>query len=185
MGLALTSLGHSVDLAVGGPDAVAQASSGSFDCILLDLMLPGFDGFKVARRVRATSKVPIIMLTARSDPMDVVAGLEVGADDYVTKPTLLRVLDARIRALLRRAAPHDVDALTVGDLRIDVAGMTAWREGRDLGLTATEMRLLAEFRPQPRQGADPQRPAGPCLGLRLLRRLASGRCRGPAAPGED
>ena len=98
------------------------------DAVLLDIQMPGIDGFETARRVRVASLLPIIMLTARSDPIDIVAGLECGADDYVTKPVEPRVLDARIKAVLRRATPHEQGSLLAfGELAINPAAMTVTR----------------------------------------------------------
>ncbi|MCA0251015.1 MAG: response regulator transcription factor [Actinobacteria bacterium] len=144
--LALTSLGHQVELAPDGHAGLAALARGRFDVMLLDVMMPGIGGFETARRVRAGSLLPIIMLTARSDPIDIVAGLECGADDYVTKPVEPRVLDARIKAVLRRAVPTGREAaLSFGDLVLDTAAMTVMREGEPLALTPTELRLLVEL----------------------------------------
>lgn len=144
--LALTSLGHRVDVAPDGQTGLDALARAQFDVLLLDLMLPGMDGFETARRVRAGSLLPIIMLTARSDPIDIVAGLECGADDYVTKPVEPRVLDARIKAVLRRAVPGDPGTTLVFDgLAIDRAAMVVTREGVPVALTPTELRLLLEL----------------------------------------
>ncbi|MCW5951782.1 MAG: response regulator transcription factor, partial [Propionibacteriaceae bacterium] len=125
---------------------LAVLAERSFDVMLLDVMMPGIDGFETARRVRAGSLLPIIMLTARSDPIDIVAGLECGADDYVTKPVEPRVLDARIKAVLRRATPAGQGpALVFGGLAIDANAMTVTRDGEPLALTPTELRLLLEL----------------------------------------
>mgnify|MGYP001306888815 CR=1 FL=1 len=144
--LALTSLGHHVELAPDGAAGLAAIAERRFDVMRLDVMMPGIDGFQTARLVRAGSLLPIIMLTARSDPIDIVAGLECGADDYVTKPAEPRVLDARIKAVLRRAAatgPHAV--LAFGGLAIDTAAMVVTRNGQVVALTPTELRLLLEL----------------------------------------
>jgi two-component system, OmpR family, response regulator MtrA len=115
-------------------------------------MLPGRDGFDVCRAIRAHDQVPIIMLTARSDPIDVVVGLESGADDYVTKPFETRVLLARIKAVLRRQERSPGEpVLRFGDLAIDPAGMTVTQGGVDLRLTPTELRLLLELARRPGQ----------------------------------
>jgi DNA-binding response OmpR family regulator len=116
--------------------------------VLLDVMLPGIDGFEVCRRIRATDTVPVILLTARGDAVDVVVGLEGGADDYVVKPVEPRVLDARVKAILRRAAPGRPPrphVHTIGDLELDTAAMVVSRGGVELSLTSTELRLLIEF----------------------------------------
>ncbi len=144
--LALTSLGHRVETAPDGHTGLAALTERWFEVLLLDVMLPGIDGFETARRVRAGSLLPIIMLTARSDPIDIVAGLECGADDYVTKPVEPRVLDARIKAVLRRAVPAGQGrALVFGELAIDTDAMTVSREGEPVALTPTELRLLLEL----------------------------------------
>jgi two-component system response regulator MtrA len=119
---------------------------------VLDVMLPGRDGFEVCREVRRTQRTPIVMLTARADSHDVVTGLELGADDYVTKPFELPVLIARLRAVLRRGAAVDGPELrTVADLEIDEAAFRARRAGRELTLTATEFRLLVQLARRPGQ----------------------------------
>ena len=144
--LALVSLGHRVELAETGEAALDAVGQRDFDVMLLDVMMPGIDGFETARRVRLGSLLPIIMLTARSDPIDIVAGLECGADDYVTKPVEPRVLDARIKAVLRRAAPAGSEGqLRFGELVIDPAAMTVTRAGEPVSLTPTELRLLLEL----------------------------------------
>ena len=144
--LALVSLGHRVELACDGETGLAKMAAQPFDVMLLDVMMPGIDGFETARRVRVASLLPIIMLTARSDPIDIVAGLECGADDYVTKPVEPRVLDARIKAVLRRATPHEQGSLLAfGELAINPAAMTVTRAGEPVALTPTELRLILEL----------------------------------------
>jgi DNA-binding response OmpR family regulator len=115
--------------------------------VVLDLMLPGIDGFEVCRRIRAAGDLPIIMLTARDDDMDVVAGLEAGADDYVIKPVQPRVLEARIRAVLRRTAgeARADSAERHGTLTIDRVGLVVSRNGSPVSLAPTELRLLLEL----------------------------------------
>jgi DNA-binding response OmpR family regulator len=131
------------------------------DIALLDVMLPGLDGVSLCRRIRDESTVPVIMLSARADPIDVVLGLEAGADDYVTKPFDGAVLVARIRAVLRRfghaagardgrdPSAENGGVLTFGDLEVDTEGMEVHRAGRPVALTPTEMRLLLEFSSAP------------------------------------
>jgi DNA-binding response OmpR family regulator len=115
---------------------------------LLDIMLPGMDGVSLCRAIRAESQIPLILMSARSDPIDVVMGLEAGADDYVTKPFEPAVLAARLRAALRRVAPADEDRpaiVEVGSLVVDREGYVVTRDGEALALTPTEYRLLVEF----------------------------------------
>ncbi|MGI5211443.1 response regulator [Plantactinospora sp. CA-290183] len=150
--LALSRRGHAVHAVATGEQGLERLSGASPDVVVLDLMLPGIDGFEVCRRIRATGEAPIIMLTARSDDMDVVAGLEAGADDYVVKPVQPRVLEARIRAVLRRAGGETQRAGTErteperhGDLTIDRAGLVISRAGTPVRLAPTELRLLLEL----------------------------------------
>ncbi|MFK4225917.1 two-component system response regulator CseB [Streptomyces sp. NPDC019890] len=128
------------------------------DLLLLDVMLPELDGIGLCRRIRELSLAPILMMSARGDALDVVSGLEAGADDYVVKPCESAVLVARIRSLLRRAsftpAPADADGadtstMTFGDLTIDTRGMEVHRAGQPLALTPTELRMLLEFAASP------------------------------------
>jgi DNA-binding response OmpR family regulator len=122
-----------------------EAMPEPFDIVLLDVMLPGMDGFEVCRRIRARHDVPVIMLTARGEDTDRVVGLELGADDYVPKPFNPRELLARMRAVVRRARPASTpsDAVEVGDLRVDVPAHKATLGGRELQLTSFEFRVLA------------------------------------------
>jgi DNA-binding response OmpR family regulator len=150
--MALEGDGHRVTTAATGDEAVEGWRQRQPDLVLLDVMLPGRDGFDVCRAIRAHDQVPIIMLTARSDPIDVVVGLESGADDYVTKPFETRVLLARIKAVLRRQERSPGEpVLRFGDLAIDPAGMTVTQGGVDLRLTPTELRLLLELARRPGQ----------------------------------
>ena len=121
------------------------------ELVLIDLMLPGIDGFEACRTLRRQSTVPVIMVTARSDTHDVVAGLEAGADDYVTKPFVAKELAARIRALLRRARPVDngPDALTFGDVELIPDAGVVRRAGVEVHCTRTEFRLLCELAENP------------------------------------
>jgi len=115
---------------------------------LLDVMLPGMDGVSLCRAIRAESQIPVILMSARSDPIDVVMGLEAGADDYVTKPFEPAVLAARLRAALRRVAPADEDRpaiVQIGSLIVNREGYEVTRDGEVLALTPTEYRLLIEF----------------------------------------
>lgn len=127
-----------------GDEAEGRLASASFDVVLLDVMLPGVDGFEVCRRVRRSREIPIVMLTARGDDADRIVGLDTGADDYVPKPFNPRELLARMRAVLRRGRPvvgsHEV--LRVGALEIDVAAHRATLDGRELPLTSFELGVL-------------------------------------------
>jgi len=126
-----------------GRRGLDRLSAGAFDLVLLDLMMPGLDGLEVCRRIRAKSAIPIVMLTARGDETDRVVGLELGADDYVPKPFGPRELLARIRAVLRRAAPVAAgERLRIGDLEIDVDGRTVTVAGAEIVLTGIELDLL-------------------------------------------
>jgi two-component system response regulator MtrA len=149
--LALRRLGYGVRLAETGEAALDGIGEAVVDVVVLDVMLPGVDGFEVCRRLRRGSDVPVIMLTARGDDFDIVVGLEAGADDYVVKPVEPRVLDARIRAVLRRMAWAGSPAETYGELVIDRASLVVRRFGREVSLTPTELRLLLVLSGSPRQ----------------------------------
>jgi DNA-binding response OmpR family regulator len=144
--LSLERDGFTVEAAADGPAGLAAFRAGVFDVVLLDVMLPGIDGISLCRTIRETSVAPIVMLTARSDPIDVVLGLEAGADDYVTKPFEPAVLAARLRAVLRRAERRDSSsALNLGRIEVDTAGMVVRVDGEIVTLTPTEYRLLVEL----------------------------------------
>ena len=145
--LGLRNAGFTVETAADGRQGLDRFRSAPFDLVLLDVMLPGLDGLEVCREIRRTSTVPVVMLTARADTIDVVVGLEAGADDYVRKPFEVPELVARLRAALRRAGrrPEDAERLHLGPLAIDVAGRTVERDGADIPLTRTEFDLLAEL----------------------------------------
>ena len=151
--IGLKAAGFRVVTAIDGRQGLATARSGGFDAVILDVMLPSLDGFEVCREIRKFSRIPVVMLTARTDLIDVVVGLESGADDYVKKPFELPELTARLRAVLRRAAsPAGEDSIiAVGRLEIDPAGFTVRRDGVELTLTATEFRLLVELAKRPGQ----------------------------------
>jgi DNA-binding response OmpR family regulator len=152
---ALTALGHEVTVAPTGEQALESLfdKRAPTDLVLLDVMLPGIDGFEVCRKIRAKSTVPVVLLTARGDPVDMVVGLEGGADDYVVKPAEPRVLDARVKTILRRTSSSQEQHTThtFGDLSIDSEAMIVTRNGEELHLTSTEMRLLLEFADHPGQ----------------------------------
>lgn len=147
--LALTRNGHGVHAVGSGEQGLDRLRADLPDVVVLDLMLPGMDGFEVCRRIRTAGDVPIIMLTARGDDMDVVAGLEAGADDYVVKPVLPRVLEARIRAVLRRAGREQAELERHGEVTIDRAALVVTKRGAPVGLTPTELRLLLEVSATP------------------------------------
>ena len=149
--LALEDEGWTVEGAASGEEAVDLFARQVPDVVLIDIMLPGIDGFELCRTLRRSSDVPIVMVTARNDTHDVVAGLEAGADDYLTKPFAPKELSARIRALLRRARTADVSSphLRFGDLEIVPEEGVVRRNGRDVHLTKTEFRVLVELAQSP------------------------------------
>jgi DNA-binding response OmpR family regulator len=149
--MALEDEGWTVIEAESGEQAVDAFASQPSDVVLIDLMLPGIDGFELCRTIRRTSDVPILMVTARTDTHDVVAGLEAGADDYVTKPFQPKELSARIRALLRRARPAEAGNphLRFGDLEVIPAEGVVRSAGGEVHLTKTEFRLLCELASAP------------------------------------
>ena len=151
--LGLEQAGLRVTAVGDGREGLARFREGGFGLVLLDVMLPSLDGFEVLREIRRDSGTPIVMLTARSELHDIVVGLELGADDYVTKPFELPELVARIKAVLRRAAPGgDGDStLSVAGLEIDPGGFTVRKGGEEVNLTATEFRLLHELARRPKQ----------------------------------
>jgi two-component system KDP operon response regulator KdpE len=142
---ALVARGYEVETAADGPEAVSEAEVFAPDLIVLDLNLPEFDGMEVCRRVRAWSAVPILVLSVREDESDKVEALDLGADDYLTKPFGIDELLARVRALLRRVEPTEGPAAPTvesGDVRIDLAVHRVTRAGEDVRLTKTEWALL-------------------------------------------
>jgi DNA-binding response OmpR family regulator len=133
-----------------GSAGLAKLESAAFDVVLLDVMLPGMDGFEVCRRIRKAHEVPVVMLTARGDDADRIVGLELGADDYVPKPFNPRELLARIRAVLRRAKPASVakvesSVITIGAIEVDVGARIVRRGGEEVSLTSYEFRILVEL----------------------------------------
>ncbi|WP_333740174.1 response regulator transcription factor [Streptomyces sp. IBSBF 2806] len=147
----LDRAGFAVDVAADGPTAVAQAARRKPDLVVLDLMLPGMDGLEVCRRIRATAPLPVIMLTARGDEEDRILGLEVGADDYVTKPFSPRELVLRVESVLRRSGAPTAPAgaaepwLRSGPLALDPTARRVIRDGVELALTIREFDLLEFF----------------------------------------
>ena len=151
MRLALEEEGYTVDGVGSGEEGVTRFAAEPYELVLIDLMLPGIDGFEACRTIRRQSTVPVIMVTARSDTHDVVAGLEAGADDYVTKPFVAKELAARIRALLRRTR-HESEAsgvLSFGDVEIEPDAGVVRRGGEEVHCTRTEFRLLCELATHP------------------------------------
>ncbi len=135
--------GYVVAVATDGPTAFEMAQASDFELILLDIMLPGMDGFQVAQRLRQKgNRIPILMLTARDATPDIVQGLDLGADDYLTKPFSFEVLLARVRALLRRGPASQSVRLRVGDLELDPGSHEVMRGGDRIHLTRTEFSLL-------------------------------------------
>lgn len=149
--LALEEEGWTVDEAASGEAAAEKFSATPADVVLIDIMLPGIDGFELCRKIRSASSVPIVMVTARSDTHDVVAGLEAGADDYLTKPFAPKELSARIRALLRRikTVDHQHQNLVFGDLVLIPEEGRVTLAGEDVPLTKTEFRLLCVLAENP------------------------------------
>ncbi|HET8616539.1 MAG TPA: response regulator transcription factor [Actinomycetales bacterium] len=154
----LRAEGYAVDLAADGPGAVEQALRQPPDAMVLDVMLPGFDGLEVCRRVQGHRPVPVLMLTARDDETDVLVGLGVGADDYMSKPFSMRELVARVNALVRRVdraralarTPDDTSQLTLGPVTVDRAERRVRRDGSEVHLTPTEFDLLVRLASTPR-----------------------------------
>jgi two-component system response regulator CpxR len=147
----LEPLGFEIESIHRGDTGAEQAIAGKFALVVLDVMLPGLNGFEVLRRIRAESRVPVLMLTARGDDVDRIVGLEIGADDYLPKPFNPRELTARIRAILRRTnleepAGHKVTRkVTVGDVELDSGTRAVYRDGQTVELTAVEFDLLEKL----------------------------------------
>ncbi|MEQ0560921.1 response regulator transcription factor [Amycolatopsis sp. NEAU-NG30] len=149
----LRAEGFTVDVAHDGPAAVEADTAAEPDLVVLDVMLPGFDGLEVCRRIQARRPVPVLMLTARADETDMLVGLGVGADDYLTKPFSMRVLTARVHALLRRVERSSSvvgSRIVLGDLEIDVDQRRVARAGVAAQLTPIEFDLLVHFARRPR-----------------------------------
>jgi two-component system response regulator MtrA len=153
--LGLRAAGFEVVTAADGVEALGRWRSDQPDLILLDVMLPRLDGLEVCRAIRRESTVPIVMLTARADTIDVVVGLESGADDYVRKPFEMPELVARVRAAIRRRTTSgdegEATVIRLGALAIDPAGRTVSRDGQEIALTRTEFDLLVELARRPGQ----------------------------------
>ena len=142
----LTAEGFTLNAVHDGEAGLQQALTNEYALVVLDVMLPGINGFEVLRRIRSVSKIPVLLLTARGEDVDRIVGLEIGADDYLPKPFNPRELVARIRAILRRAQPGKADAvpeiLSVGDVELDPATRTVQRAGQPVELTSVEFNLL-------------------------------------------
>ena len=144
--MALADAGFSVVTAADGDEAMARFRADRPDAVLLDVMLPKRDGLEVLRSIRALSSTPVLMVTARDDTSDIVVGLELGADDYITKPFEMPILLARLRAALRRARRDpEQERLRIGDVAIDVAAHRVTRGSEEIDLSPTEFRLLVEL----------------------------------------
>ena len=149
---ALKEEGHAVDVAADGPQGLWLATENEYGAIVLDVMLPGMDGFQLCRRLRESGAwAPVLMLTARDGVTDRVRGLDAGADDYLVKPFSLLELAARLRALARRDGRGRPPVLAEGDLRLDPASKQAWQDGTELHLSPKEYSLLEFFLRHPGQ----------------------------------
>ncbi|MCW3840812.1 response regulator transcription factor [Micromonospora yasonensis] len=149
----LRAEGFTVDIAGDGPSAVEKFRAGQHDLVVLDVMLPGFDGLEVCRRIQADRPVPVLMLTARDDETDLLVGLAVGADDYLTKPFSMRELAARVHVLLRRmdrVVSVPPATLRLGDIEISPAERRVVKDGAEVHLTPTEFDLLVHLAGRPR-----------------------------------
>lgn len=151
IGIVLNAEGFEAGFCADGSEALEAFRAFEPDLVLLDLMLPGLDGIEVCRLIRAESDVPIVMLTAKSDTVDVVRGLESGADDYIPKPFKPKELVARVRARLRRTDEPAHEVLRIGDLTIDVDGHRVRRDDEAIGLTPLEFDLLVALARKPWQ----------------------------------
>ncbi len=151
LAIVLRSEGFEPAVCTSGDKALAAFAEHRPDLVLLDLMLPGLDGIDVCRAIRAESDVPIVMLTAKSDTLDIVQGLESGADDYIAKPFKPKELVARVRARLRRGEDKPGESLRIGGVTIDLAGHQVRRDGSSVSLTPLEFELLVALARKPRQ----------------------------------
>ncbi|MEU9148630.1 response regulator transcription factor [Streptomyces sp. NPDC048349] len=154
VGLGLRRRGHEVSAAETGEAGLALLASFRPELVLLDLMLPGINGVQVCRRIRESSEVPIIMLTARGDDFDIVIGLEAGADDYIVKPARTEVIEARVKAVLRRLSTPAGNRPGVeqhGELAVDRAGLTVAKNGERVPLAPSELKLLLHLSASPEQ----------------------------------
>lgn len=168
LGSWLAAEGFTLTSVHDGPAGLEAARTGSFGAIVLDMMLPGMNGLEVLRALRQSCNTPLLMLSARGEPVDRILGLELGADDYLAKPCDPRELVARLRALLRRAMPvADEQLLQVGDLRLDGNSLMVWQNDELLPLTQTEVLILRELLERPGQLIDRQNLSRKALGKPL------------------
>ncbi|MEU9236904.1 response regulator transcription factor [Streptomyces subrutilus] len=154
VGLGLRRRGHEVSAAETGEEGLELMAGFRPELVLLDLMLPGINGVQVCRRIRETSQVPIIMLTARGDDFDIVIGLEAGADDYIVKPARTEVIEARVKAVLRRLSTPAGSRPEIeqhGELAIDRSGLTVAKNGERVPLAPSELKLLLHLSASPEQ----------------------------------
>ena len=168
LGSWLEAEGFSLTSVHDGAAGLEAARSGDYEAIVLDMMLPGMNGLEVLRALRPDCNTPLLMLSARGEPIDRILGLELGADDYLAKPCDPRELVARLRALLRRSAPATDDpTLEVGDLRLETASLLCWQNEELLPLTQTEALILRELLEHPGQLVDRQTLSRQALGKPL------------------
>ncbi len=185
IGIVLRSEGFDPVFCEDGDEALGVFRATQPDLVLLDLMLPGKDGNEVCRQIRAESGVPIVMLTAKSDTVDLVLGLESGADDYISKPFKPKELIARVRARLRRSDEPAPEHLSIGDVSIDVPGHRVSRAGKPVSLTPLEFDLLVALARKPWQVFTREVLLGEGLGLPARRRHPAGQRARAAAALED
>ncbi len=161
--------GFSLTAAHDGPSGLQTATGGDFAAIILDVMLPGMNGLEILRQLRQSCQTPLLMLSARGEPVDRILGLELGADDYLAKPCDPRELVARLRALLRRSQPASSDSnqLQAGNLRLDGDSLLAWRDDQPLQLTQSEALILRTLMEQAGQLVDRQTLSQIALGKSL------------------
>src|SRR5690554_1752931 len=168
LGSWLADEGFSLTSVHDGAEGLEAALTGDYEAIVLDMMLPGMNGLEVLRALRQTCNTPLLMLSARGEPVDRILGLELGADDYLAKPCDPRELVARLRALLRRAAPAtDSQSLELGDLRMDTGSLMVWQNDELMTLTQTEALILRELLERPGQLIDRQNLSRQALGKPL------------------
>lgn len=159
--------GFELSAAHDGPSGLEAANQGNFAAIILDVMLPGMNGLDILRQLRQSCKTPVLMLSARGEPVDRILGLELGADDYLAKPCDPRELVARLRALLRRSQPGSSNQLQAGNLKLDYHSLLAWLDDQPLQLTQSEALILRTLMEKPGQLVDRQTLSLSALGKNL------------------